>query len=1306
MKIRLTAILGLKSQGADKAEKETRKLKNNIREAEQSAARMNKNLSSTRTGQSAMEAAGFNRTQYRTDRSVVGGRGATGKNFSGMAAGLGGGGGSLVGAYAQLAANVFAITAAFQALSQAARFEQLTQGLELMGARGGIALKQTADGLKEVTDNAISTADSFKVVAQASSAGLGTDEIQRLGAVARGASLALGRDMSEAMDRLTRGAIKLEPELLDELGIMVRLDEAVKEFAAQNGKAASALTQTERRQAFLNAVLEEGERKFGDIAEQIAANPYDKLSASVRDLATAVGNLVNKALKPAVEIFADNPFSLLIPGVFLLSKALQGLGVGAGLAATSFNGVSDGLRKQIRAIQNTDKEAKALRLGYREDVLDYTRGNLKKSQSLQQFMALQRQSRRELLASTDATGLLTRSTIRLQSAYLSASVAIKTFTKSLVGLAKAIARMLLPMIALTVAFMAFEKVGKIIGNMRDRMKGLTPEIKELNKQLIGLGEAAEKTAEQMTKMSSFEGFDAGIRSLKTFRQKVIELRQEIAAAAEAQTQGIRNAEPGDIVVDVRTARGVAGRDSFVKGSLITSLKRKGIEQDVAEAFSAQIKILRQIDPVQAQITANAMSLAISADEAYQAYEEGSAFIEKIAGSFKDAQTASKALGEAFRDIEGKGLETNLTKSFSAARDLKNELEGLEFGDPNAAIRESEFLTKNVTQLEKINALLGNKYLIAGNINRVQAIQLINDFEQLNIQREEFAILEGKLKIEQEILKARQRTAKLQQQVNADNFNTQKKILGLAGASSSPYIDAVSNINQASFALNQLVETEEQRITLLETTAQKQKNALNDQIRLREAEYGASDLTVRILREQVTAIDERLEAETRAVREERTAAEQKLNNLNSILNAYNDENVAEKRRIDNLKEELGLLKELGSAQSKVASSMASLRQARVQQAAFVERRAVTPQETLDLERRAFQDKIDQIAREDALITKEYDIKFAQLKLQESLARAQFALLKQEADASNLPLITQMETDALSRLGDAFDHLNRMEALATEDLQIRKELLEIERQKLKLSPSQRALAQGQIALSGARQGLANTLGSAGIPSQGREFFLNAIQQGGGIEAFSDKEIEKLRQMSFEMAELNIVTEGTVALFDTMQSSLEEAFMSMIDGSKSAGEAFKDMAKAILAQIAQIIVKLLVVRALNAIGIPAFGEGGIIPMANGGVIPYASGGTIDRAGLSGGIATKPTYLVGEGKYNEAVVPLPNGRSIPVQLSGAGGSQQNNVSVTVNMNDTGATTQTNGQDPARLGQVIAAAVQKELMAQKSPGGLLSKYG
>jgi tape measure domain-containing protein len=56
-------------------------------------------------------------------------------------------------------------------------------------------------------------------------------------------------------------------------------------------------------------------------------------------------------------------------------------------------------------------------------------------------------------------------------------------------------------------------------------------------------------------------------------------------------------------------------------------------------------------------------------------------------------------------------------------------------------------------------------------------------------------------------------------------------------------------------------------------------------------------------------------------------------------------------------------------------------------------------------------------------------------------------------------------------------------------------------------------------------------------------------------------------------------------------------------------------------------------------AFANGGI---ARGGFIPF-------RAFANGGAVSGPTLgLVGEGRYNEAIVPLPDGRSIPVQLGG----------------------------------------------------------
>ena len=169
---------------------------------------------------------------------------------------MGSGSSGLVGAYATLAANVFAATAAFNALRRAAQLEQLIAGLEQVGAAAGRNLTFAAEKLREVSGFALSTEQAMRNMALGVSAGFGTDQMEGLTKVARGASIALGRDMADAMDRLTRGAAKLEPEILDELGIMVRLDTATQKYAATMGRQVTQLTQFERRQAFLNAILD------------------------------------------------------------------------------------------------------------------------------------------------------------------------------------------------------------------------------------------------------------------------------------------------------------------------------------------------------------------------------------------------------------------------------------------------------------------------------------------------------------------------------------------------------------------------------------------------------------------------------------------------------------------------------------------------------------------------------------------------------------------------------------------------------------------------------------------------------------------------------------------------------------------------------------------------------------------------------------------------------------------------------------------------------------------------------------------
>lgn len=262
----------------------------------------------TRTGSGAVKAsysAASESTAYGQARGSMGATGASGRDFANQAQGLGG----LVRLYATYAANVFAVSAAFTALSQAMNTTNMVQGLNQLGAASGIAMGNLAKQFADASGGAISFRESMEATAKAVSSGMSQAQFLKLGEVAKKASQALGIGMSDAVSRLTRGITKLEPELLDELGIFTKVGKATEDYARSVGKSAIALTDFERRQAFANAVLAEGAQKFGEI--DIPTNPYDKLLASLKNVAQQILEVVNKGLTPLVNILSASPGALL-----------------------------------------------------------------------------------------------------------------------------------------------------------------------------------------------------------------------------------------------------------------------------------------------------------------------------------------------------------------------------------------------------------------------------------------------------------------------------------------------------------------------------------------------------------------------------------------------------------------------------------------------------------------------------------------------------------------------------------------------------------------------------------------------------------------------------------------------------------------------------------------------------------------------------------------------------------------------------------------------------------------------------------
>ena len=294
-------------------------------------------------GRVAKDTEAVGRAQTRLGQASA----SAGRSFSAQASGLGG----LVGVYAAAAANVFAITAAFEALGRAAQAEQIVRGTKLLALEIGQSGQTILDNVQQITQSQLTLAEASQNINIALSAGFNTQQIEELSEVSLRASRALGRNLTDAFQRVVRGASKLEPELLDELGIFTRIDPAVEAYASKLNIATNSLTNYEKRQAFVNAVIEEGQKKFSaiDINVESSQKTFEQLRVALTELALTFGQLVANVLVPAAEFFKNNLGNalLLFGGILALvfGRAIQSISGFAGSSLIRFGEFTEGLAK-------------------------------------------------------------------------------------------------------------------------------------------------------------------------------------------------------------------------------------------------------------------------------------------------------------------------------------------------------------------------------------------------------------------------------------------------------------------------------------------------------------------------------------------------------------------------------------------------------------------------------------------------------------------------------------------------------------------------------------------------------------------------------------------------------------------------------------------------------------------------------------------------------------------------------------------------------------------------------------------------
>ena len=252
-------------------------------------------------------------------------------------------------------------------------------------------------------------------------------------------------------------------------------------------------------------------------------------------------------------------------------------------------------------------------------------------------------------------------------------------------------------------------------------------------------------------------------------------------------------------------------------------------------------------------------------------------------------------------------------------------------------------------------------------------------------------------------------------------------------------------------------------------------------------------------------------------------------------------------------------------------------------------------------------------------------------------------------------------------------------------------------------------------------------AAIAAAGKTLAPKTAQEyiGEGLEE-AQKNLERLMNTGYQ------VVEAANAIGDAFGT----AFKGILTGSMTAQEAFAGMFQSIADHFADMVAKMIAeylkaqvikgFQSLIGMIIPGIGGGGASTGFGSGFDQYGGGnfggggnvtgffganGGIASGGFkpfpvaafaNGGMVTGPTLgLVGEGRYSEAIVPLPDGRSIPVEMKGGGAS---NINVTVNVDAKGTKTEGDENQGKVLGGLISAAVQSEIIKQQRPGGLLTR--
>jgi hypothetical protein len=184
----------------------------------------------------------------------------------------------------------------------AARVGEMDASLRALAKANNLSYDEMQKTVSAIRKQGIEAGTAQQLVAQFARNNLDLAKSTDLARVAQDAAVISGRNSTEVLDDLIHGITTQNSQVLRNAGLNVQAGQAIDQYAKSLGKSTKELTDAERSQAVLNAVLESGKTVAGAYSEAMT-EPGKVLRSFARvidDVKISVGQGLVQAFGPVI----------------------------------------------------------------------------------------------------------------------------------------------------------------------------------------------------------------------------------------------------------------------------------------------------------------------------------------------------------------------------------------------------------------------------------------------------------------------------------------------------------------------------------------------------------------------------------------------------------------------------------------------------------------------------------------------------------------------------------------------------------------------------------------------------------------------------------------------------------------------------------------------------------------------------------------------------------------------------------------------------------------------------------------------